>query len=349
MMMIRSNWRLFCVLLMLAGLFQFQLGNALAQDDGGDFQGGGGMGRRARFMQGMQGGDNPDFGGGFGGRRGGFGRGGGGGFGRGGWGGGGGFPGGGFPGGGGYGDADPGDAGGQFNRGAPANSSTTTSKPASSPSLVPGFGESVSLPPVPGFGGPLTSSSISTSADSSGSASSSTSTGSAANSQAEDGKIRAYAASKMKQYDKNSNGILEREEWTQMGGEPEKYDLNKDGKITMDELVSGLKGWNPSSDESGDAGGKDRSRGAVAGPAGKTGGRTAASGRRHYLTSAELLPEGLSDRFFRLDTNGDGQIEMAEFATSWTDALAREFSNYDRNGDGVITPDEWLKTEPPKK
>ena len=91
----------------------------------------------------------------------------------------------------------------------------------------------------------------------------------------------------------------------------------------MDELVSGLKGWNPSSDEGTEP---KAARGATAGPAGgaKSGGR-ASVGRRRYLTTADLLPEGLSDRFFRFDTSGDGQIEMSEFATTWTEEKAREF------------------------
>jgi hypothetical protein len=40
---------------------------------------------------------------------------------------------------------------------------------------------------------------------------------------------------------------------------------------------------------------------------------------------------------------------MSEFATVWTDDKAREFAKYDLNGDGVITADEWLKVDGPKK
>ncbi len=62
-----------------------------------------------------------------------------------------------------------------------------------------------------------------------------------------------------------------------------------------------------------------------------------------YRTPAERLPEGLPDWFLRLDSDGDGQIMMHEFATTWTDAKASEFSKYDLNGDGIITPEECLK------
>ena len=150
----------------------------------------------------------------------------------------------------------------------------------------------------------------------------------------------------MKRYDKNNDGILDKDELSQMGGDPQKYDANHDGKVTMDELVAGLKGFSPSSDDA-DSGGKAKAPTATASSSG--GGAKSYGGRRRYLTSADLLPAGLPDRFFKLDTDGDGQIEMSEFATVWSDDKAREFAKYDLNGDGVITADEWLKVDGPKK
>lgn len=63
----------------------------------------------------------------------------------------------------------------------------------------------------------------------------------------------------MKRYDKNNDGILDKDELSQMGGDPQKYDANHDGKVTMDELVAGLKGFSPSSDDA-DSGGKAKAR-----------------------------------------------------------------------------------------
>ncbi len=40
------------------------------------------------------------------------------------------------------------------------------------------------------------------------------------------------------------------------------------------------------------------------------------------------------------DTNGDGQVSMAEFSSVWNDQLVRQFKQYDTNNDGVITPAE---------
>jgi hypothetical protein len=53
-------------------------------------------------------------------------------------------------------------------------------------------------------------------------------------------RVRQYAESLLKQYDKNKNGVLEKDEWSQM---PERWrgaDRNGDGKITLDELVARL-------------------------------------------------------------------------------------------------------------
>ncbi|HZZ27380.1 MAG TPA: EF-hand domain-containing protein [Pirellulales bacterium] len=280
--------------------------------------------------------------------------------------------------------------GGRFNRGGDegrnpggiANSDETSrdsKKEDSTPPLVPPFGETAgdTSPTVPGFGEELamvtasfTGDGKAASATSSGTASSTSSTGSSSgsNPQAEDAKIRGYATSMMKQYDKNSNGVLEKEEWSQnsmISGNPARYDKNGDGKITLDELVDGLKNWNRP-DESNSAASAANNRGSSAAapsdagggnPGGRgygrrqdTGGRSASSGTgKHFLTPKERLPDGLPDWFAADDVKGDGQVTMSEFASTWTEAKLAEFAKYDLNGDGVITPDEVLKVSPPKK
>ena len=45
------------------------------------------------------------------------------------------------------------------------------------------------------------------------------------------------------------------------------------------------------------------------------------------------------------DADGDGQIMMAEYSTSWTDATAAEFAKLDLDGDGIILPSEALSGE----
>jgi Ca2+-binding EF-hand superfamily protein len=278
------------------------------------------------------------------------------------------------------GGAGPGDSG----------SSSTAKKEANVPSLVPTFGEAGDLAPVPGFGEGLTvatssfgSESQNSAAPASGASSSSSSTGSSsaatgsstASAPADDPKIRSYATSMMKRYDKNGDGVLDKTEWSQMSGDPEKYDRNHDGKITLDELVDSLKNWNRPTDDSSAAkpavtatnagkpvAGSSASAGDAPGAAqgGRNGGpgnrREGASGRnsaassgKHYLNPKERLPEGLPDWFTSADADGDGQVSMHEFASPLTDEKLAEFAKYDLNGDGYITAEEVLKVSPPKK
>jgi hypothetical protein len=71
------------------------------------------------------------------------------------------------------------------------------------------------------------------------------------------------------------------------------------------------------------------------------------NGRKSYRfrTPTEQLPEGLPDWFARNDSDGDGQVAMAEYTTYWSDSKVREFAGFDLNGDGVITPRECLDAE----
>ena len=62
---------------------------------------------------------------------------------------------------------------------------------------------------------------------------------------------------------------------------------------------------------------------------------------------ADLGVSGTST-FVRSDKNRDGQLQMAEFAYSWSADKIDEFNDYDLNGDGVITPEEWVTVEKEK-
>ena len=59
------------------------------------------------------------------------------------------------------------------------------------------------------------------------------------------------------------------------------------------------------------------------------------SGR--FLTPQERLSKELPEWFREKDVNGDGQVDMAEFANEWTPELVDEFNRYDLNHDGIIT------------
>jgi len=200
-----------------------------------------------------------------------------------------------------------------------------------------------------------------------------------------DEKIRRYAESLLRQYDENKDGILQKEEWSKMRGEPEKADTNKDGLVTLDELFERLKklthegdrkderrddrrpdgsqgggppGWGGGPPGGGPGGGwgrdnrdpradsKDpRSDSKDPRKGGSTSSSTGKTAGKRLLTATERLPDGLPSWFARADADGDGQITMAEFSATWNDSKVSEFLKYDLNGDGVITPNEVLKVE----
>lgn len=145
-----------------------------------------------------------------------------------------------------------------------------------------------------------------------------------------------YARSLMERYDKNKNGVLERDEWKDMRGDPEKMDLNGDGRITQDELIKRFSS-NDGDDRRG-RGGADRSR--------ESGGNAGSDrGSYRFTSPLERLPDDARRWIEKYDKDRDGQVTMAEFSNTWTDSKVREFQRYDLNDDGVITGEEYLKSK----
>jgi len=257
--------------------------------------------------------------------------------------------------------------------GGPSTSNSDTSQSgtadsaAAQPTLVPGFGAAATQTAmVPGFGASVTVASVSSPTPASSSASSSSpsappsSNASSPPSPAApsappqlDSRMRRYAESLLRQYDKNKNGVLEKDEWSQMRGTWHDADANGDGTITLDELGAKLgrySGRGSSSSSSSSPSSPVRSP--PSGASSEGGGATSSAGtdpsaRKSYrfLSPQERLPQGLPDWFVRKDANGDGQVSMAEYSQTWSNSLAEEFAKYDRNGDGVVTPEEAIKAQ----
>jgi hypothetical protein len=199
--------------------------------------------------------------------------------------------------------------------------------------LVPGFGEEQELPRVPAFGERVEYASLFASA----------SQQALANVEPEAAsRIRRGVDAMFYRFDRNRNGVLEEDESAGMRI-AEGADGNNDGKITKDELTVRLAEFSgrrssESERERSDSGDSDDS------DSGHSNHRRSYRFRR----ASELLPPGLPDWFASHDANGDGQVAMAEYSSSWSDSEVREFNRYDLNHDGLITPRECLgaPTEP---
>jgi hypothetical protein len=171
------------------------------------------------------------------------------------------------------------------------------------------------------------------------------SSGSSSSDESINERTRNYAASLIRLYDKDKNGSIDKKEQESMRGEWAGADSNDDGKLDEREIAAKLANYGK--DSGGRSSGRSwGSRSDDDDDRGKRSYATASSeGRKTYRASTpdEKLPKGLPDWFTRNDANGDGQVQMSEYAAAWSDSRAEEFFAIDANGDGFITPAEAIE------
>ncbi|MDR1486204.1 MAG: hypothetical protein LBT09_15475 [Planctomycetaceae bacterium] len=126
------------------------------------------------------------------------------------------------------------------------------------------------------------------------------------------------------QFDSNHNGTLDKDkgEWNGLSVDGNKADVNKDGRISMDELV------------------------VVLGGSGAVSGSMPALVKVKPSIPYERLPAGMPDWFFERDIDQDAQLTMLEYANgvALNDAIAAEFLFLDKNNDGIATVAEIFQT-----
>ena len=178
---------------------------------------------------------------------------------------------------------------------------------------------------------------------------------------------RQEAARVFRYYDRNNDGKIDQEEMqrSRRGADLMQYDRNRDGVITLDEMeyrYARRRIENTRTAATGGQGERDQAQqgGDRRGRGGREGGREGGDGRGQsngnpspyaalnsyrVVAPVERLPEGLPDWFYRNDADGDGQISMAEFSATWTEAVLEDFYQFDLNRDGLITPEEALRAK----
>jgi Ca2+-binding EF-hand superfamily protein len=193
--------------------------------------------------------------------------------------------------------------------------------------------------------------------------------------------VRRYVERVISVYDENGDGQLQASEWTSMRGAPEIIDVDRDGSITPTEFVQHVTKFAarrrihlvspepPSSGEEppllqpisappGKRSAAAKTAGDVAGGTGPDASTEGAAGaspppaparqvnRRKdlkFFVPASRLPSNLPGWFHTQDRDGDGQITLAEYTPTVTNATLAEFRRFDRNGDGLITADECAR------
>ena len=179
-------------------------------------------------------------------------------------------------------------------------------------------------------------------------------------------KVFRYAERLLTDGDLDGDGLLDRREWTRQWGFI-LTDTNRDGRVGLDELVQRISQYGrqrmirlippPAT--------ADEFQGPLLRPTTETdappapgvdddlstdsqavGEETPRHNTRYHVPRGRLQ-QGLPVWFTSRDTDGDGQLTMAEYAPNPTaDALAG-FAAYDTNRDGVITQSEYVRAARP--
>jgi Ca2+-binding EF-hand superfamily protein len=135
-------------------------------------------------------------------------------------------------------------------------------------------------------------------------------------------KFDRYAESLIKNYDKDEDGKLSKDEIKKMRRPPVGADTDKDGFISKTELSDNLSGVSKGKSDSKSSSSKT-------------------SSKRSYSSSRSRSSSSPSSSFEKLDADSDRQVFMHEYTDKWTDEKVIEFYKIDKNGDGVITMTEW--------
>ena len=121
-----------------------------------------------------------------------------------------------------------------------------------------------------------------------------------------DGRTRYLADSLMRRYDRNRDRSLELRELRSTGLSMREVDVDQNEALSREELERWLS--------------------------------------REMELRADDLTDVLPAWFFERDANGDGQIQMTEFAAEWDEDKLGEFEQLDLNQDGIVTGEELLKS-----
>ncbi len=201
--------------------------------------------------------------------------------------------------------------------------------------LVPGFGRAKELEPVPGFGSDADVFAV----------------------KVEERDLKE-AEDRINRYDKNKDGALDEAELKdgRWNDSPMQYDRNRDKKLTKQELAvryarRRTNDSSRSSDNDKRASNDSRRGGWSDGnsadkPNGEPQNTNPWKNQASYRTTPKngklAKIQGLPEWFMSNDQNGDGQVMMNEFSSSWDFGMVEEFNRFDSNRDGSITAAECL-------
>ena len=153
-----------------------------------------------------------------------------------------------------------------------------------------------------------------------------------------DGAFTNYINGVFDKYDIDGDDQLSLDELKKMR-RPLKGDRDADGFLSKTEATDFIKSKQNNSGKSGASNDRDRSGGSNRGngkerytppkaSGSRSGGKSRGGGNSHSSLG-------------KMDTNSDGQIQMAEFSSTWDEATLQKFREADVDQDGIISADEW--------
>jgi Ca2+-binding EF-hand superfamily protein len=152
------------------------------------------------------------------------------------------------------------------------------------------------------------------------------------------------ADERMRRYDRNKDGFLTKDELSsRFSGNPMDFDRNRDGKISVSELAVRYARRREGEEQARSK--KDDQRRDRRGDEKQAEVPDVYNQRQSYrVMTARQTPDGVPGFFVDKDANTDGQVTMAEFSSDWNDETLTKFFQSDLNRDGVITADEALRS-----
>lgn len=163
------------------------------------------------------------------------------------------------------------------------------------------------------------------------------------------------AEDRMKRYDANKDGQLSADELKsgRWSDDPLQYDRNRNGSLDKSELA--MRYANRRVNEQNKEQAKNDSRSRRGGESNgwnrsdnqpedkkETAPRFGDAKSYRSTATAKDRTSGLPDFFARSDANADGQVTMNEFSSSWSQETLEEFQKWDLNRDGIILPRECV-------
>lgn len=157
-------------------------------------------------------------------------------------------------------------------------------------------------------------------------------------------RYRRYADDLISKYDQDKDGNLSKDEMSEMKQRPVNGDLDGNGLISAGELTEAIANGNMNTEPGRGSGENSKPSGSSGSSRSPTRSENSDSNESPRSEAGSRNSTSRSSSTFSFnasDKNGDGQVQMHEFATDWTDEKLDQFREYDRNRDGVITNAEY--------